>query len=71
MGYKELLCYKYEIENEDKNLVVNVHSYSGNPDIYVNSITKPKKKDDFQSNSKGSLDDQLVITAEERQKYSK
>ena len=54
------------MENEDANLIVTVHAYSGNPDIYINPLTKPARKEDFSFQATGELDDRLIISPQEK-----
>lgn len=55
------------MSDRDK-LIINVHAFSGNPDVYVNPKKIPEDRKDFAFNSTGSIDDRLVITSKDRLK---
>ena len=64
--YNELQCYVYNVTNEVTDLVIFLHSYSGNPDLYVHPSPAPDSTEDFAFSSTGDLDDKLTVSPSDR-----
>ena len=64
--YGQVNCYTYNMKSEEDDLGIYLFVYTGDPELYVNPLTKPDKLEDYKFKSEGPFDENLIITKGDR-----
>eukprot|EP01022_Parablepharisma_sp_SALTPOND_P035050 TRINITY_DN93_c0_g1_i1.p1 TRINITY_DN93_c0_g1~~TRINITY_DN93_c0_g1_i1.p1 ORF type:complete len:1696 (+),score=117.78 TRINITY_DN93_c0_g1_i1:149-5236(+) len=67
---RERNCYQYKMRDLDKDLEIHLTPFSGDPNLYINPGELPLDMTDFAYNTKGTLEESLVLTSREIRKHS-